>query len=963
MAVATALGQDDAEPLYFARLADGTLVAAEPLRDWHDVNATPRVGNAALFDPNRPVEWLVRDSPPVDTPATAYVEFVGGDRLPGEVIGFSSGAESPYRRLPPHLIVRPAAAFRRPNTEFDPPLRILTEYVRRVVWEPSRAGSADANVALLRDGRRFAFRVARWTDAGVSLLLEDRVETVPFSDLGELRFDDGDAWEAYFDHAATLLPSGEGRLIQVETTDGLVALASTDRLRPRAHGDNRRTDHWYQAIQPAWSLDSLWIRFPSITTWRFFAPERVPLTLIDPAVTRNDVVFSSAQQPQTNAASTGSRLTDGMTLFGWGFGTHAPCELAFRLPNESVAFHGAFGLDPSVGTGGCARVRIDLTSNGRPQTLFESELLTGAAPATATGRLPLAATSSDESERTLRLVSDPVYGDRPRGADPFDIRDAVNWFAPQVELDSQFVTEELRRRAPSRLPGIAGWQVDHSSAPEAAVSVLWDERDWEEPCFRSVAAVETSYLAINRKLSIGSDDRYLAVYAHCPHEDFGPARIQVRIDGTVLGELPVPVEHGRREPDPLLFSVEDFAGQTVTVELIQLPGAISDPKPAAVDWRGAELVSHRPGLKRLFEDEASFADMLAEGDGSASLEPSDRKHGEASLLVTSPGRRNARIDGWNFVVTEEPDLGEYRYVRFDWKAGGRGPVALSLGHGGQIGPGDGFAEPPHPRRPRALRTDDRGVKNGYRYVAGPDVADDGSDEKNEFLPALKIDGSAPQEWKSVQRDLYADFGSFALSGLALASGDGFVGLDAVYLARGTDQFRFLEEELNGPPEPEAGDGELLLKTNEPRAFGPIVAAVAPDFGCSARNGELQLLKEYRGRSKVLRTRPAGEDERQSVRLTTAFEVPADGDPQLEFAVSQHGTKEDDQKQWDLQVLVNDQEVLARSIDGAATEDGWLELAADLGPFAGQSVRIELRHKANGSGNAYGYWHDVKIVTQ
>src|SRR5690606_1131858 len=121
--------------------------------------------------------------------------------------------------------------------------------------------------------------------------------------------------------------------------------------------------------------------------------------------------------------------------------------------------------------------------------------------------------------------------------------------------------------------GLAGWKVDPLTATSARVTTRWDTRDWEEPRFRSVAAVETAYVAMERELSIGNDHRYLAVYVHAPHDDYRPARVQVRLDSQVIGEQPVPTEHGRREPDPLLFPVDGHTG-TVTAEIIQLPGAI-----------------------------------------------------------------------------------------------------------------------------------------------------------------------------------------------------------------------------------------------------------------------------------------------------------------------------------------------------------------------------------------------------
>lgn len=957
-AAVTARAQEPETP-YFARLANGTMINGGIVRDWHDVNATPRIENFPLFDPNRPVDWLVRGIGGSDAVPAAYIEFVGGDRMPGEVIGHSPGDESPYRRLPPHLLVRPAFPVRRPNTEFDVPIRIKSEHIRRVVWQSIAAEPTPPATVVLRSGQRIAFRALRWTGDGISLLLEDGVRNLAFSELAEVRLAEGDAWETFLDHAATVLPGAKGRLIQLETDDGLVALTSAERLRPETHGDNRRPTDWYQAIQPAWSLDTFWLPFSSIKVWRFFPPERVPVTLLEPAVTRDDVVFSAGLQPLINTAVTGGPLGDGVVLFGWGLGSQAPCKFHIPLPPAARALRGGFALDPSVGPGGCVRARVELKTGDATQKLFESGVLVGAKPAQGFGTLQVAASSADASaDREVVLVSDPVYDGRPAGADPFDIRDALNWLAPELELDPEEVRREIRRRAPGQLPGLAGWDVDLRTAENSVVASRWDTRDWEEPRFRAFEAVENGYLKISQRTRIAPTDRYLAVFAHCPLDEFRPARVQVRVEGQVLGELPVPQEHGRREPDPLLFPVTPFQGKTVLVEIVQLPGALGEEKPAAVDWRGADLVSHRPGLVALFEDDPTFVERLTEGDGTVVVASDDKQTGSESLKVMPPGRRAASIPGWEFLVAEEPDFGEYRFVRFAWRGDGEGPVSFAIAHDAVFGLNDGNATPPRRSRRRSNPSYERGQRNGYRYIAGP-----GGENDSDLMPFVKLDGQTPKDWRVVQRDLFGDFGAFTLTGAGLASKDGTLMFDGLYLARSADLFRFVEEDLSENAGPQPGSGDVKLATSDPRFFAPLVTAVASQFGLTGQGGELQLLADYRGKQDVLRTHPQGGEAKQAVRLTAAVELPAQAKSVLKLAVSQHGANENDQKDWDLQVFANGQEIHSRSVNSEATSRGWLDVETDLTQFAGQPVLIELRHKASGWDNEIAYWHDVRIVSE
>ena len=52
---------------------------------------------------------------------------------------------------------------------------------------------------------------------------------------------------------AALVPSGEGRLIQEESTDSLRVTTSTERFRPQFRGDRNKSDNWLHVVQPAWS--------------------------------------------------------------------------------------------------------------------------------------------------------------------------------------------------------------------------------------------------------------------------------------------------------------------------------------------------------------------------------------------------------------------------------------------------------------------------------------------------------------------------------------------------------------------------------------------------------------------------------------------------------------------------------------------------------------------------------------
>jgi len=109
-----------------AAFADGTRANAPQIAGWHDAAALPSVDGRPLFDDANPARWVIGGPPPVAVPGdraplppgeepAAFVEFVGGDRLPGIVEEHRSGLENWSERLPPHLFVRPATVVDQPG--------------------------------------------------------------------------------------------------------------------------------------------------------------------------------------------------------------------------------------------------------------------------------------------------------------------------------------------------------------------------------------------------------------------------------------------------------------------------------------------------------------------------------------------------------------------------------------------------------------------------------------------------------------------------------------------------------------------------------------------------------------------------------------------------------------------------------------------------------------------------------
>jgi hypothetical protein len=222
---------------------------------------------------------------------------------------------------------------------------------------------------------------------------------------------------------------------------------------------------------------------------------------------------------------------------------------------------------------------------------------------------------------------------------------------------------------------------------------------------------------------------------------------------------------------PVAFPYETKLGPIANVKLVATSPVVpmgllkSNEIPIAVEVVKGDPPPPPPPLFRVFDDEPSFGALLFEGDGQVGLETVDRYSGAAALRVTSLQRFRSKMPGWNFKIAEKPGNGEFRYLRFAWKKRGGDTIMLQLHANGSWGPTRGAPGP------------------SFRYEAGT--------ANNPFnAAAIRVDPHLPDDWVVVTRDLFADFGTFLLDGMAFTPGPGEYGLfDHIYLARSLDDLK------------------------------------------------------------------------------------------------------------------------------------------------------------------------------
>ncbi|MFM2095055.1 MAG: putative periplasmic serine endoprotease DegP-like precursor [Planctomycetota bacterium] len=747
----------DKPPRFAAMMSNGTRIEGQALSEGHAATPTLKLDGQALLDPGNPARWVKdRAQAPAPLPK-AFVEFTSGDRLPGAIVGFRDGTEQPYDPLPPHFLVRPEITLATPSPGSDAPLRVLARFVRRLVWQRRDRDDFQPSTVLLRDGRSLPYRAARFGDGLVNLLVADGQRKIYFSEIAEIHFPTNDSWSNYFDEISLLSPTGATRLFQIETNQGLTLTSSFERFFSRGDGGPQNFLQWIHGLQPAWSLDLLWV--PSSTIWmrRFFMPHEVPLSRRWPGKSvEKSLLSGTGRKAQPNRNVQQGPLHSGGQDFGWGFGVHATSELHFELPSSARIFRTSIGLDRVAGRGGCVRARV--FADGTPAApLFESPFLVGSQQAVATGDLRLETVVT--SQKRLVLQVDPAHDGRPAGTDPFDIRDMADWLDPMIELDANLTKAELANRPPNVLSVWNGWTLTSLPiAGQAPGGIEW-QNQWDDAaalpgCYLCGSVSKNQELAFEREMSIGSNDQWLVVSAFHASPPAQPGRLEVRVNGEPVAEYALPLRNrSLPDPRPLIVPLRAYRNHAVHLQIVQ------GPTTTPVVWRAVRVIDRLPMLYEGFDEEGAFQAVGDAGNRSASVTNDERFCGVHSVHVP-PGASWQLKFPRPIAIRERPQWGEYRYLTFAVRRRAAGRFSIEF----------------NTQQERELPV---------RYDGGRGPPSLG-ESKRVFQDQL------PDQWVEFPRDLYADFGPIEITGITLHSlDDQPTWFDRIYLARLQNDFELI----------------------------------------------------------------------------------------------------------------------------------------------------------------------------
>lgn len=933
---------------YAALFSDGTRVEEAEVREWFEPTSVPKIAGRALFDPANPVRWVLDRQQPLQTEPAAFVEFEGGDRLAGEVVSFQPESGLAYHQQPAHLVVRPLAEIQPPDEPQLTQVRVGLDWLRRIVWQKASVDDHRPGTVWLRNGGLQSFRTLRWSDAGVTLLTTEGIKEFSFEDLAEVHLPKSDPWAAYADQLSLLSPDLKSRLIQLETAEGSRWTTSQERFHARHHGDRNRPESWIQFIQPAWSLDPLWLRYRSVRLWRFHAPTDVPLTNVPPSRVERRAVFGSGWTWRVNQNVQRGPLQSAAQEYGWGFGVQASCDLAFEWPEMARAWRTQFGLDRAAASGGFVRLSFQA---GPGQGAGPTPTLQGSQAVGDTGWLALPTLPPEQRQLVLR--ADMAHTDRPADADPFDIRDAVNWYEPELRLDPAALATRVQGRGLHRIDGLHGWTLAPADQAGIALVNQLDASYGRDPVYRVMVGTRDRFYTLTRRIKIPAGMRWLSLAAS-RFPDSTPTFVQIRLAEQTVGEFEVPIRNTPSDPDPMLVSVEGLQGKTIPVELVVMG---TDAK-SLVDWRGMALTRERPGLLTIFEDEPSVAAQLNRAAGTVDVVGEQPFSGAVSLKVTPDAGDNPRLPGLDVAIVDNPRLGQYRFVAFAWKQSTGARVQIQFANDGRLGEiiaqMGRRAEQLKGKPARGLSRfdgppDDRGLRHGYAYDAGNERQTAGS--------PLRLNGALPKDWQLLSRDLYGDFGSFNLTGLALSCVGGEAAwFDHIYLARTYQDLELARTYMVNSVKPPGIDPSLLDQAYNRNEYGRVLAPFTHQFSSPELSHGVHRLKEHFGQTDVLRTHANAQDKPAIFR--TGLTLPADKPKMVDLVVS-HGYQTD----WQLVVKVNGEVVHSELINDKLTllQRGWASVQVDLSRFAGQKVYLEVLNQSNNWMGEYAFWKRMAIA--
>jgi len=334
--------------VYRVLLEDGSEAVGKSIDRWEDYRSTS-VSGRRLFDTGRPARLVRNTSRRIASPH-ARVILVNGDIVPGRIIGVERAEDIPGR--PVCLRVMSSASLWNGRTP-KAGVAISPQYVSRIITGTHSAAGSRPGAVMLQSGSLISCQGMQWTDEGLRVLTSTGSRTCRLNDLAGVHMLQTDAIARILDDSLAPCPQRDSVIASLTTAEG--ARLTFRPAMMKVH-DKRLV------IQPVWSFSAIFLPLDDIRRLSIRRYNEVPLSMLPVETLAEKAYTGFVWKWRRDRSVRGGPLVSGSLIGDHGLGTHAYSAIAFDLPRcvESFSFHA--GLDNSVGSGGCVKLKYDDSS-------------------------------------------------------------------------------------------------------------------------------------------------------------------------------------------------------------------------------------------------------------------------------------------------------------------------------------------------------------------------------------------------------------------------------------------------------------------------------------------------------------------------------------------------------------------------------------------------------------------------